>query len=239
MEEQHLFPEKIRILSGSMLKVIAVVTMLIDHIASHLIPSKLVLFSFMGMDVALYRVMRDIGRIAFPIFVFLLIEGFLHTRNRRRYGINLLVFALISELPWNLVHSGNWFYQGQNVFFTLLLGYVALCAVEALHKRPFIALCIILALCILAVFARLDYGYKGIALTLLMYTLRKQELFRPLSALVLNNPFFSMAAFIPITMYNGKRGFIKGPVLKYAFYLFYPVHLFIIFLFKYYYIRIG
>lgn len=116
MQKIQLFPDKMKILSGSMLKVIAVTTMLIDHVASYLIPQKWVLFTVFGYDVRLYRLMRNLGRWAFPIFAVLLIEGFLHTHSRLKYGISLAAFALISEIPWNLVHTGTLLYQGQNVF---------------------------------------------------------------------------------------------------------------------------
>ena len=238
MEQKRLFPAKMRILSGSVLKLIAVITMLIDHIASHLVPKRYVLFSVFGFDVTLYRLMRDIGRIAFPLFVFLLIEGFLHTRSRRRYGVSLLICAVISEVPWDLVHSGEWIHDGQNVFFTLVFGFIGLCAIDSLKKHPFLACCVLITIGVGTLFAKADYGIFGYAFILLMYGLRQQELLRPFTALLLNNHWFCMAAFVPMFMYNGKRGFIKGPVLKYAFYLFYPVHLFIIFLIKYDYIRI-
>ena len=81
--EQGLIPGKYRVLSGSALKLIAVVTMLIDHIGFALLSQNpIVLFSAFGYSVTLYSIARSIGRIAFPIFAFLLVEGFLHTRNR-------------------------------------------------------------------------------------------------------------------------------------------------------------
>ena len=123
-----------QVLSGSWLKVIAVTTMLLDHLAhfywSRFPAFRQVLFTVAGKDITPYLLARIIGRLAFPLFAFLIVEGFLHTRNRKKYGLNLFVFALISEIPWNLVHSGTWLYPAQNVMFTLLLGYLGLCAVE-------------------------------------------------------------------------------------------------------------
>ena len=93
-------PEKLQILSGSALKLIAIIVMLIDHGAYILLsqhPSGFTpLFYIGGNAYTPYRICRDIGRIAFPIFCFLLLEGFCHTHDRRKYGRNLLLFALIS-----------------------------------------------------------------------------------------------------------------------------------------------
>ena len=95
----YVFPEKYRILSGSALKMIAVITMLIDHIGAVLLsmyqPAQKILFTLFGREYNVYLIFRDIGRAAFPIFCFLLLEGFRHTRSRFRYGRNLLFFALV------------------------------------------------------------------------------------------------------------------------------------------------
>ena len=94
-------PSRFQVLSGSGLKLIAIITMLIDHTAAVLLsiypPAMTPLFYIGDRGYSAYRLCRDIGRIAFPIFCFLLIEGFLHTRNRWRYGRNLFLFALISD----------------------------------------------------------------------------------------------------------------------------------------------
>ena len=229
MQKIQLFPDKMKILSGSMLKLIAVITMLIDHIAAYLIPHHWVLFTAFGYNITLYRIMRNLGRWAFPIFAVLLIEGFIHTHNRTKYGISLAVFALISEIPWNLVHSGTLFFQGQNVFFTLLLGFLGLCVLEHLQNHLLQAGALI-ALALLAVVLRSDHSAIGFAFIMLMYALREHEPVRPLTAFLFNNHWWVMSAFLPISLYNGKRGFVKGKVLKYAFYAFYPIHLFVIYL---------
>ena len=82
MTEYRLVPNNWKIFSGSALKLIAIISMFIDHTACHLIDQKLVLLRLWGHELTLYRLMRDLGRLAFPIFCFLLIEGFLHTRFR-------------------------------------------------------------------------------------------------------------------------------------------------------------
>ncbi len=100
-------------LSGSSLKVIAIVSMTIDHLG---------LYMLGGDDPAsasvTYHLMRMVGRLAFPIFAFLLVEGYVHTRDIRRYMMNLLVTAIISDIPWMLLGG----YDSHNVMFTLLLG---------------------------------------------------------------------------------------------------------------------
>lgn len=161
-----------------------------------------------------------------------MIEGFLHTRNRVRYGGSLLLFALISEIPWNLVHSGTLLFSGQNIFFTLYLGYLGICALEYL-PHFMLKMGALVALAVLSVALRVDYSVGGYAFIILLYALRENELARPLTAFLLNNHWWTLSAFIPISLYNGKRGFVTGPVLKYAFYVFYPLHLFVIYLIKY------
>ena len=122
-----IFPARFQVLSGSMLKVIACIAMLIDHTGAIILklypPALNTLFYINGKGYSAYRVVRDIGRCAFPIFCFLIVEGFLHTHNRRKYGRNLLLFALISEIPWNYMFANTWHYADkQNVFFTLFIG---------------------------------------------------------------------------------------------------------------------
>ena len=95
-----------RVLTGSALKIIAILTMAIDHIASHLLRYQEAftapLITYHDHYISWYFLLRCVGRLAFPIFAFLIVEGFIHTRDRRRYGRNLLVCALISAIPWAL-----------------------------------------------------------------------------------------------------------------------------------------
>ena len=204
-------------LSGSTLKVIAVLSMIVDHWCY--------LFAEQGTDI--YEIGRMwIGRGAFPIFCFLLIEGFLHTRNRRKYGQNLLLFALISEIPWNFVFSNTWHHPTQNVFFTLFLGYLGLCALEALWEKPVLQLSCIVGLFGFSYIFHADYGWHGFLLIMIMYLFRTRRILQALvSTLWMNYEWKMCFSFISINMYNGKRGFIQGKAAKYFFYLFYPVHL--------------
>lgn len=223
-------PEKCRILSGSALKMIAMLTMLIDHtgmaILSQFPEAQIPLFSFLGNPVSLYRLSRDIGRVAFPIFCFLLAEGFLHTKNRFRYGRNLLLFAILSELPWNYIHTNTFFYEKQNVFFTLFIGYLGFCAIEYFREKQTLQFFSVLGLFSVSFFFQADYGWKGFIFLLIMYTLHRE---RTVQAIIgscwLAYEWKACFAFLSINMYNGKRGFIKGKGAKYFFYAFYPLHL--------------
>ena len=231
---EHILPEKYHIFSGSVLKVIAVTTMLIDHIGHMMGPDSILLFTLFGRQVTLYTLMRFIGRLAFPIFSFLLVEGYLHTRSAIRYGAALLIFAVLSEIPHDLFRSGVWFsLSHQNVFFTLLLGYLGISAYERLKNRWFLRVGAILILVVASYFLRADYGLSGFCFIMLLYALRDRELLRDVAGImILGSKWKAALAFIPIAFYNGKRGFIKGPVLKYAFYLFYPLHLLILYFIK-------
>ncbi len=224
-----------RILSGSSLKVLAMLTMLADHLAAFYLcyyPQFMQpLFTIGHKQVSLFFIMRFIGRMAFPIFAFLLVEGFLHTRNRHHYGLSLFVFALLSEIPWNLVHTGTWHCPSQNVLFTLLLGFLGLCAIEYYRtdlRRMAVVLILLLAVSVLL---RSDYGCSGYGFILLLYVLRSQRLLQAvIGSCFLGSRWMAGLAFIPINMYNGKRGFIQGNIAKYIFYVFYPLHLLIIYL---------
>ena len=108
-------------LSGSWLKMIAMLSMTIDHLA----------YYYGCENPYLYELMRTVGRIAFPTFAFLLAEGFVHTRDKSKYMINLFVFALLSEVPWMLLnHDGS-----HNVLFTLLAGILGMHIIENSRNR--------------------------------------------------------------------------------------------------------
>ena len=227
---QSIDTAKYRILSGSVLKCLAMTAMLIDHTALNLLSrSTIVVLRYGSHYLTLYKLMRSIGRIAFPLFAFLLAEGFLHTRNRKRYGISLFLFALISEIPWNLEHTGTFQYEKQNVFFTLFLGYLGLCALEYFREQSSRQIAALAGLYLTALFLRADYGLNGLGIILLMYALRDQQILRALlGCCFLISTWIGGLAFIPISLYNGKRGFIRSPFLKYAFYAVYPAHLLIL-----------
>lgn len=233
--ERHILPEQARCLSGSALKLIACATMLIDHVTAlilvHMPQMTSTLFVAFGKQVSWYYICRGFGRIAFPIFMFLLVEGFVHTRSRVRYGISLAAFALISEPIWDYARFGTLAQFGsQNVFFTLLIAYLAMCAVEELRGMPLLMV-LSLAWCVYMAFVlHADYGPMGLALALVTYGLRSREALRDAASIcVLQSEPQAILAYPILAFYSGKRGFVgTNPVLKYAFYAFYPAHLLVL-----------
>ncbi len=219
MAETQIIPERWKVLSGSALKCIALITMIVDHTA----------YVLLTKGTHLYTVMRAVGRLAFPIYCFLITEGFLHTRDRKRYGFRLFLFALISELPWNLMNRGTLLYEKQNVFFTLLLGYLGLCTLEYFKDRPRYQLCALAVLFLAAVFLKAAYGAAGCGLILLLSVLRDQKILQAgLGSCFLSGSWKAALAFIPINLYSGERGFVRSAWLKYAFYVIYPLHMLIL-----------
>ena len=141
-------PGPFPLLSGSALKIIAVVSMVIDHCAYYL----------MDGNTMAYDVMRCFGRIAFPVFAFLVAEGFAHTRNRMRYFLSLLLFAAVSEVPWYLLNGAD---GTHNVMFTLALGVSALAVFERLREHRILCCLSILLTAWLAAWLETDYEWRG------------------------------------------------------------------------------
>ena len=191
-----------RPLSGAALKLIACGAMFADHLVKALSIGGWPSFILSGL----------IGRIAFPLFCFLLAEGFFYTHSRILYIRNLLLFALLAEIPFDLALYGRLFYPcHQNTCLTLLLGLLLFLCLDAVEKRQipnierYILRLLLLAAC---------YFLRQFPVPALMA-----------GCFLLNlNGFGTPGAFlalIPAALYNGKR----GRQLKYAFYLFYPLHL--------------
>ena len=229
--------EKKKGISGSTLKLIAVLSMLIDHTAGHILTKyecmNKVLFTFGSTKYSTVTLIRNFpGRLAFPIFCFLIVEGFLHTSSRLKYAINLGVFALLSEIPWNLLHGGTvWNYKSQNVLFTLLFGLLGIWALENFEKEKVKSAAVVIGLLLVSSYGHADYGVKGYGLILAIYGLRNMKLLQAVVGSALTS-WRAGIAFIPINLYNGERGFIHGKVMKYAFYAIYPVHMLILYLIK-------
>ena len=224
-------PERFKVLDGSVLKLLAVLTMIVDHTASALLwEDETVLVRIGEYTLDRYSVMRLIGRISFPLFAFLLVEGFLHTRNLKRYALNLLLAALLSEIPWNLEHSGSLLYRNQNVLFTLFFGLMGIWVIRDFSRDAGKECALLLGLTVLVILFRADYGLSGFGFILMLYLLRERKLYQAvLGCCILSSHWVAGLAFIPISLYNGKRGFIRSRTLKYAFYLIYPVHLLILY----------
>ena len=228
-----------KILSGSSLKIIAIITMLIDHIGAviiypgYLLPNSALISS--GTSVAnvyaAYKVLRFIGRIAFPIFCFLLVQGFIHTSNKRNYAIRLFIFALISEIPFDIaVYDSFVSWRTQNVFFTLLIGFLVIWLIDKWEDKIYLHVIFIGLGMGLAHLLSTDYSYWGVALIAAFYYFRTWPVMLTISgSLLLLWEAPAIIAFIPINMYNGKRGLS----MKYFFYIFYPAHLALLALIRY------
>jgi len=221
---------RIKILSGSALKLIACLSMLSDHLAKFYFNrfawAQSVWFSVAGRSISLMQLMLMFGRFAFPLFAFLLVVGFEHTTNRKKYGLSLFILALLSEIPFNLMTGHAMLYPKQNVMFTLLLGYLALWSISYFKQKPIISLFAVVIMFMITRYLHADYQTAGFIFILLLYGLRKEHVIRCVAAPVL----LQMKAMVFLSMlltlfYNGKRGFIKTPFLKYCFYAFYPIHM--------------
>lgn len=215
----------LKILSGSALKVIAVISMTIDHVALY------VLAEYLSMhEVWLYDVLRGIGRLAFPIFAFLVIEGFFHTHNIVRYMATLLIFAFLSEIPWYLLGQCG----SHNVLFTLLLGLIAVYLTDRISKNSWLLFIPSLCMATIATWTNTDYSWHGIALIIVFYLFHE----KPFPYYLIGLPFLmeygiigTCTGILVCLLYNGKRGFVRGSWQKYCFYLYYPLHLMLIWLF--------
>lgn len=225
-------------LSGSVLKTFAIVTMLIDHLALFLcdqIPLlqttlfRLSISNIITTGFTLYSFMRSVGRIAFPLFCFLLVEGWKHSSNRFRYGLCLLIGAIVSEYPFDLANFGGLSFKHQNVFFTLFLGLIGLWLYDRFRDHRALQALTLIALFVVTFFLKTDYSIKGVAFILLIYVAQTELPVIGFIGCVLFQ-IASFPAYLLIGFYNGERGYIKGPILKYAFYAFYPVHLMVIYL---------
>lgn len=226
--------ERYRVLSGSALKVIATLSMFVDHTALLLWPKIApTVLSYRPTEATLVcYAMRAFGRLAFPIFVFLLVEGFVHTRDRQAYGVRLAIFAAISEVPWNLWHVGKVLMPSkQSVFVTLFFAYCGLCLAELVLRARDDTERVRAGAGLVAVFvvthiAHSDYGAKAVGCAIAMYLLREHEALRAVvSTSCLSNPIYGLCAFVPIGLYNGERGFIRGRTLQLLFYAIYPAHM--------------
>lgn len=223
-------------MSNFTIKILACLCMFIDHIGAALFPE--------------YIFLRIIGRLAFPLFAWMIALGYIHSRDPIKYMKRLGIFALISQIPFNLALKT----QSLNIFFTLFLGLMAIYFYDKYEKEQHERskqLSIILP-SIIATILNTDYFAYGIATIFLFYYYRED--FKKLikSQAILNIALillyiisvvlggasfelggiiqlFSLFSLIIIKYYNKKQGVKK---YRYAFYAFYPVHLLIIYFIK-------
>ncbi len=230
------------------IKIIAMVTMLIDHTAA--------VGAFPG-----WEIWRMIGRVSFPLYAFMLAQGFLHTRSRWKYLLRLLAFAVITQPIYTYCFDGVWWsLDGLNILFTLSAGLCAMWLLE-LGKRTAqkkgkawwlwaLLLCAVsVAVVYAADLAGVDYGWMGVVLILLFYLFAQSKwAWCPIAMLfayryqlttgaweepVYQRGIFAAVAFIPMVLYNGQPGpkpqsKVWAAVVKYGFYAFYPLHLLVL-----------
>ena len=238
---ETLLPSARRGLSGTALKMIACITMLIDHIGASCIEAGLLLPELEKGEVSggaldqlslfqLDRVLRFTGRLAFPVFCFLLVEGFVHTHDVKKYVRRLFLFALISEVPFDLAFFRTPFDpSAQNVYWTLALGVLAMAGLKHFEKPDGSAswkglLCA--AGCTLAaLLACTDYNGIGVLIICALYLTRGDRKRQCIVGAVLFAwELTAPLAFVLVWFYNGQRGRYT-PAMQKVFYWFYPVHL--------------
>lgn len=218
----------IGILDGTLLKMIAMISMVFDHVGDNFFPDQ--------------TWMRIVGRIALPVFAFCIAEGFSHTHDRMKYLIRMGIFALISEVPFDLVTSGNVLESShQNIMITFFWAILGLILFEKIRKGKGKA-SKVLAFIVLGLFAvssiilGMDYNMLAVGLIYIYYLLRKKApWWNNIAAIAYHVAmrnmgiyWFGLLGFIPVLLYNGKRG--KG--LKWLFYTFYPGHLLLIWIIR-------
>ena len=219
--------KKYQILDGTTLKLIAMISMVFDHAGDMFFP-----------DVMWPRM---IGRLAMPIFSFFIAEGFSHTRDKKKYLCRLGIFALISEIPFDLAFEGKIGFSHQNIMLSFFLAVVALMLYDWIQGgtkseenhasigKTVLGVIAVAAIAALSLLLRADYTIFAVIAVFLFYVLRQKH---PLVRTGVGVAFLALTrtvgyycttglSFIPLAMYNGKKG--KG--LKWLFYGFYPGHL--------------
>lgn len=219
--------KKYQILDGTTLKLIAMISMVFDHVGDMFFP-----------DVMWPRM---IGRLAMPIFSFFIAEGFSHTRDKKKYLCRLGIFALISEIPFDLAFEGKIGFSHQNIMLSFFLAVVALMLYDWIQGgtkseenhasigKTVLGVIAVAAIAALSLLLRADYTIFAVIAVFLFYVLRQKH---PLVRTGVGVAFLALTrtvgyycttglSFIPLAMYNGKKG--KG--LKWLFYGFYPGHL--------------
>ena len=217
-------------MTSAALQIIALISMLIDHIGVYLVGSKAIW-------------MRAIGRMAVPIYAMGIVEGFIHTKSRGKYLLKLLICALIADIPHVLLTKSLGLPITHNAVFGFIIGVIALLCLE---KKSFFLVFLPL-LVALAEVLKIEYGWATVLLIVAFYLCRKYLKKRKVLyavclfvSLVATQfalavvakwwvQLFAIAAFIPLALYNGKKG---HRLPKYIGYIFYPAHLLAIWLIR-------
>lgn len=239
IDRMNGFCKNFQFLSGAELKLIAIISMLADHVNKALIYPYLE--SNHGFLAFISDVFDIIGRIAFPLFCFMLVEGYFKTRNRKKYLLNLLLFGVISEIPFDMFTTASFFNMNwNNVMFTLALVLVTVWIIDTLkekmQKRPkalwyLVSILIVLVMCIVSMSLSLDYEHHAILIGYFFYLFHDMPVFAiPFGyASMFKEPWALLGFGLTLT-YNGER----GKQHKMLYYWFYPVHLLILGLLRLY-----
>ena len=217
---------KLKIIDGTTLKIIAMICMVFDHVGDNIFPSQ--------------TWMRIIGRIALPLFAFCISEGYIHTKDKKKYLKRLGIFALISEIPFNLLTNKTIFsINHQNVMVTFFIAILSLIVFDKITKSKnkisyIFGTLIVLIFGIISLILKTDYNLFAVLLVFIYYVFNKKgknisNIIGTIYQLIFRNVgiyIFGALSFIPILMYNGKKG--KG--MKWLFYIFYPGHMLVIYL---------
>ena len=218
-------------LNMNQLKVIAMAFMLIDHFAYIMIERGV---GLSGNWYMIDRVMRGMGRIAFPIFCFTIVEGFQRTRDPREYFKRLIVFALISEIPFDLAFRGSLVDMGyQNVFWTLAFGLGTMILYEDRMMPSWKRTLGLIGCFYVPYIIHTDYSIYGVLAIFLMYLFRNEPIKSCMAGYIIlllqsRTEMWAVFGFLLILLYNGERG--KGN--KFLYYIFYPAHLLLLLVLK-------
>ena len=231
--------------NAAQLKYLALACMLIDHLAALvLMPHWGIYLGIWKLDQALMMTgsmrahaflclaMRYIGRLAFPIFCFFVVEAMQHTHSQERYLLRLAALAVVSEIPFDLAGFGRPFDTSyQSTILTLLLGAVTIYLLEKIARyypkkaQGILSLSVVLVMMALSKFLHTDYDTFGILLITCLYALKGERHSQcTLGAMLSLSQATAALAFVPLYHYNGQR----GHQWKYLFYIFYPIHLLIL-----------
>lgn len=230
--------KKIQILNGAQLKYIAFLSMLIDHINKALIWPNL---QGDGILSTISSVFDVIGRIAFPLFSFFIVEGFFRTHDKKKYFLNLLIFAFISEIPYDMFSSKVILeFRLNNVLFSLALSLITIWILDVFRNRYeknlgkawiFFSIPLLTIMYFVSNFVSGDYDFHAIMTAFVFYILYDRLLAGAICAyLTIVSEVWSILGFGLTVLYNGERG-IQNKIFNY---LFYPVHLLILGLMRFY-----
>lgn len=221
---------KFKVFDGAVLKYIAMISMLLDHV------NKAIIIHYLNGENNFLSFVSSIfdvlGRIAFPIFCFMIVEGFNKTKNKLKYFLNLLLFGVISEIPFDLFDSGV-LYQpnANNIMFTFALLLLTLWCIDLLKaKTPkvlwyFISFVIVAISSLIAMVTGLDYVHYAIIIGYLYYIFyNKTVIVTLLGGALMYKELWALLGFGAVLTYNGKR----GKQNKWFNYWFYPTHLLIL-----------